>query len=447
MTDARTVPHRVESLPVRTLKAVVLKGPDEGKTCVASSDTITVGTALGNDLVLSDETVSRYHLDLKRTDDRILVQDHDSTNGTSVRSILLERARVPPGTILELGRTSLEITEGETIDLEVHELDRLGDIRGRTPEMRRLMNLVERVAKTDTSVLLLGETGTGKEVFARAIHQASPRAQGPFEAVDCGSLLATLIASELFGHEKGAFTGAEQRHIGAFERADGGTLFLDEIGELPTALQATLLGALERRSFRRIGGSKPLDVNVRLICATNRDLRSEVNGGTFRADLYYRIAVVLLRIPPLRERVDDIPLLVEEFLRGAGHDGPVEGALPRSMIEGLKEYRWPGNVRELRNFVEAALALGEAPPLEVERTPSGAGLSIHLELGNAGDHGYHEVREAVLREFERRYLTDLLDKAKGNVALAARQADMDRTYLMQLLKKLGLRREQSTKRS
>src|SRR5688500_15812022 len=331
---------------------------------VASGEYLSIGSAAGNDLVLSDETVSRYHLELARKQDRIHVRDCGSTNGVHLGSAYLESAQIQPGTILQLGKTAIKIEDGETVDLELAEDDRVGPVRGRTPEMRSLMARIQRAARTDVSVLLLGETGVGKEVIARAIHESSPRAAHPFEVVDCGALMPTLIASELFGHEKGAFTGADRQHVGAFERANGGTLFLDEIGELPPALQSALLGALERRSFRRVGGTASIAVDVRVVCATNRDLRNEVNAGRFRQDLYYRIAVILLRIPPLRERVGDIPLLVEHFLREIGHDGPVEEVVPESVMQTLKTHHWPGNVRELRNFVEAAIAMGEAPHLE-----------------------------------------------------------------------------------
>ncbi|MCK6552711.1 sigma 54-interacting transcriptional regulator [Myxococcota bacterium] len=450
-SDARTVRHRVDSVPVQALAVEVVRGPDAGKTVVATSDRIAIGTAPGNDLVLTDETVSRYHVEIGRVGERITVEDHGSTNGTVYRGVHVVRGEVPPGTTLELGRTAIVVRDGGTVELEVHDGDRLGPIRGRNAEMRRLMKTVERVARTDTSILVLGETGTGKEVFARAVHEASARARGPFETVDCGSLLPTLVASELFGHEKGAFTGADQRHVGAFERADGGTLFLDEIGELPTSLQPVLLGALERRSFRRVGGTKPITVDVRLVCATNRDLRADVNANTFRADLYYRIAVVLLRLPPLRERTDDLPLLVEQFLREAGHVGPVEAAIPQKVLQSLVNHRWPGNVRELRNFVEAALAMGEPPALDDggparPKAPSvAAGPDVALTIANLGEHTYRDTRDAVVREFERAYLADLLVRTSGNVAQAARRAEMDRTYLMQLLKKHGLREGKGAK--
>jgi DNA-binding NtrC family response regulator len=445
--DARTVPHLVKSVPVRSLRAEVIEGPDRGAGRIADADAITIGTAPNNDLVIKDETVSRYHLELRRIDGRIVVQDHGSTNGTKLGVVALERATIPPGTVLELGKTAIKVDDGETIDCEVLANDRLGRIIGRTADMRRLLAVVSRAARTEASALILGETGTGKEVLAYAIHDASSRAGKAFETVDCGSLLPTLVASELFGHEKGAFTGAENKHIGAFERADGGTLFLDEIGELPLQLQATLLGALERKSFRRVGGTKPITIDVRVLAATNRDLRAEVNKGGFREDLYYRLAVLLLRIPPLRERTDDIPLLVEHFLRDTGHAGRVDDVIPKAVMDSLKHHRWPGNVRELRNFVEAALAMGEAPAIDGADRPSqdsfdgpnNGEMSVRLTMQNFDNKKYRDARDVVLREFEHVYFTALLEKTRGNVAMAAREADMDRTYLAQLLRKLGLR--------
>jgi DNA-binding NtrC family response regulator len=307
--------------------------------------------------------------------------------------------------------------------------------------MRSLMARIQRAARTDVSVLLLGETGVGKEVIARAIHEASPRSASPSEVVDCGALMPTLIASELFGHEKGAFTGADRQHVGAFERANGGTLFLDEIGELPPALQSALLGALERRSFRRVGGTTSIAVDVRVVCATNRDLRNEVNAGRFRQDLYYRIAVILLRIPPLRERAGDIPVLVEHFLREIGHDGPVDEVVPDTVMQTLKTHHWPGNVRELRNFVEAAIAMGEAPHLEerLERSEGSPNMFAGEALGRLVELSYKDARSTLLNEFEVIYLKELMERTKHNVSAAARSAKMNRSYLIQMLKRHGIR--------
>jgi DNA-binding NtrC family response regulator len=443
VSDRATVPHRSTAISLNALRVEVVGGPDEGKSHISGSDVITVGTAPGNVIVLEDETVSRHHLELTRSDEGIVAVDHGSTNGTFVGTTRIQRAIVRPGTLLALGKTTVRVDDGDPIAVEMYDDDQYGRLRGRSPEMRRLMALIDRAAKSDASVLILGETGTGKELIARAIHEASGRADQPFETVDCGAQLPTLIASELFGHERGAFTGAERQHLGAFERANGGTLFLDEIGELPLALQPMLLGALERRQIRRVGASKAMPIDVRFISATNRDLREEVNSGQFRQDLYYRVGVVQLRVPPLRERRIDIPILVEHFLREAGYQGEVEDVISSSAMQALKEHRWPGNVRELRNFVEAAHAMGEAPHLDSgpRRTDVGtAATGSAIALEGLIDLPYSDARTELLDGFERVYLERLIARANGNVSEASRLAKINRGYLNTLLKKHGLRK-------
>jgi DNA-binding NtrC family response regulator len=414
-----------QGLPVRGLEATVTEGPDAGARATAASEVLSIGTAKDNDLVLTDPTVSRYHLELVGGGDLIRVIDHGSTNGTTYERGRIERAAVPPGSTLGIGRTSIRVGDGARLTVELHGEDELGDLRGRTPVMRRLMAQIRRAGGSDSAVLLIGESGTGKELIARGLHENGKRSACPFVTVDCGALSPSLVASELFGHEKGAFTGADQRHQGAFERAHGGTLFLDEIGELPSSLQPALLGALERGRFRRVGGRTEVEVDVRVISATHRDLRSEVNAGRFRLDLYYRIAVVVLRIPPLRERPEDIPLLVEHFLQEAGGEASLVGD---DLLRTLCEHSWPGNVRELRNVVEALVVMGEVPALDAAMAAtSGDDDVLHLS--------YKEARARVLSRFEDRYLPKLLERAGGNVSEAARLAQMDRTYLIKLLAK------------
>ncbi|MBI5548579.1 MAG: sigma 54-dependent Fis family transcriptional regulator [Deltaproteobacteria bacterium] len=433
-----TLSFHHSGLPIETLQAKIVAGPDAGLELCADSDVITVGTAAGNDLRLSDETVSRYHVDLVRQGAHVLVCDHGSTNGTLVNQVRIERAAVPPETVLTLGRTQLKVAEGKRGAVEVCQAQTLAGLHGQSAVMRRMMALVERLAKTDTSVLVQGESGTGKELVARAIHDLSGRRGQPFVTVDCGTLSPTLIASHLFGHERGAFTGAERQHQGAFERANGGTVYLDEIGELPAEMQANLLGVLERKRFSRLGGSGEIRVNVRLVCATNRDLRADVNDGSFRLDLFYRVAVATLLVPPLRERVEDIPLLAEHFMHELGYAGRAENLVSPATMDLLCRHRWPGNVRELRNVLEATLALGEPPAFDgavaEEEEPEAV---VHLQpvLGLP----YKEARSRLLDKFERHYLRDLLQNAGGNVSEAARKAEMDRTYLSSLIRKHGLR--------
>jgi DNA-binding NtrC family response regulator len=422
------------ALPVGTLKVEVVEGPDAGRSHEAGSESLSVGTADGNDLVLGDRTVSRFHLELRRRDDGVLVRDCGSTNGTRVGALRVERAVVPPGTVVHVGATTLRVGEGPRGTVPLHDGDALLGLRGRSAAMRRLMEQLTRAARTDAAVHVVGESGTGKELIARALHELGPRAGRPFVTVDCGALAPTLVASELFGHEKGAFTGADRQRAGAFEAAHGGTIFLDEIGELSPPLQATLLGVLERRRFRRLGGQKDLAVDVRLVTATHRDLRAEVNAGTFRLDLYYRLAVVVLAVPALRERAEDVPLLVEHFLRELGHDGPIEELISTATMRSLAQHYWPGNVRELRNLVEATMAMGEAPSLE-PATPIAGGDPFGPLLGRS----YKEARTELLAAFEKRYLPALLERAGGNVSRAAREARMDRSYLIELLERHGLK--------
>lgn len=428
---------RQPRIPVRTLAVDVVSGPDQGAHGEAQDELLTIGTASTNDFVLTDPTVSGFHLELASSATGVTVTDLASTNGTWLGTCRLQRATIVPGTTLRLGTTEVRVVDGAGAVVEVFEEDHLDDLFGISPVMRRLMAQIERVARASVPVLVLGESGTGKELIARAIHNRSPRSRGPFVTVDCGALAPALIASELFGHERGAFTGAERQHIGAFERANGGTIFLDEIGELPSELQPQLLGALERRRFHRVGGREELSVDVRVVSATNRDLRTEVNDGSFRMDLYFRLAVVVLRSPALRERLEDLPLLVSHFLRQSGHDGPTSQIVSDRSMQALRSHRWPGNVRELRNWVEATLALGEAPELFQQAIRSACGaLTCPDDLLALP---YKDARNAVLEQFEQSYLKHLLGKSNDNVAQAARMARMDRSYLIKLLQKHGLR--------
>ena len=305
--------------------------------------------------------------------------------------------------------------------------ERFGQLRGRHPTMQRLISLTSRAAASDVSVLISGESGTGKELVARAIHDNSSRAGQPFVTLDCAAIVPSLFGSELFGHERGAFTGADKRRIGALERAGAGTLFLDEIGELPAEIQAVLLGAIERRRFLRLGGDTEIDLEARVVSATHRDLYACVNRGTFRLDLFYRLAVVSITVPTLRERTDDIRLLIEEFLAEQDAHDRMQELFPEATLEQLVQHDWPGNVRELRNVVLGALAVGE--PAELVRT-----TVVPVQSGS-----YRQARQAVVDDFEKRFVTALLAKTRGNIRQAAREARMDRSYLMELIKRHQLR--------
>ncbi len=413
----------------------VLDGPDAGKVVTSDDDRMTLGAADGCGLVLTDRMVSRYHVELSASPQGIRVRDTGSTNGVFIGALRITDGIVPPSTRLLLGATTVEIDDGSKALVALHEEESLGGLLGRSLPMRRAMAQLAKVAASSASVLLVGESGTGKELAARALHDESPRRAEPFEIVDCGSLVPTLVASELFGHERGAFTGADRAHVGAFERASGGTVFLDEIGELPKDVQPQLLGVLERRRVRRLGARSDVPIDVRVVSATHRDLRAEVNASAFRLDLYYRIAVVLVELPPLRERRGDVRPLVEHFLREAGCTDPPEKALPAGFLETLAAHHFPGNVRELRNLVEAALATGESP--SPNRGPAGIGGKDAADAALGGT--YRDARDSVLADFEKSYLVKLLERAQGNVSKAARLASMDRSHLTQLLQKHGLR--------
>jgi DNA-binding NtrC family response regulator len=444
MSDLETqLQPRADEQIVSTLRVEVVDGPDKGKH-VVGGDVVSVGQARDNALALADFTVSRYHLDVTVRPGGILVTDLGSTNGTYIGAVRIERAFVPPGTLLRIGGTTIRFDDAVRRKVPAPHGGARSDLAGMiavSPQMLRLFADVERVAATPSSVLIVGESGTGKERVAEALHARSPRARAPLVTIDCGALSSNLLASELFGHERGAFTGAERLHRGAFERAANGTVFLDEIGELPAADQSALLGVLERRRFRRVGGSTDLDLEARVIAATNRDLRAEVNTGRFRQDLYHRLAVVVLRLAPLRERREDIPVLIEHFARELGAVGPIATLFGADQLAGWQRHPWQGNIRELRNAVEAALVVGPQP----DSTDPAAWSSTHApSSGFDGDPGgpllpYKDQRAAVVRDFERAYLTRLMAQAGGNVSQAARIAKMDRSHLIDLLHRHGLK--------
>jgi DNA-binding NtrC family response regulator len=450
--EERTVRALVRARPVLPRVAIrVVDGPDKGKSVeLSSGQSISVGTSTDNALQLSDLTVSRYHLELKLGRGVVQVHDLESMNGTYIGDVRIDQATAPPGTKLTVGATTVLI-EKEAASVppplpsqDAGDLPYVEGLVAHSPAMREVARSIARLAPTNVTVLLHGETGTGKEVLARALHELSDRRGRPFEVVDCGSMAPTLIASELFGHERGAFTGAHNDRAGAFERANGGTVFLDEIGELPLDLQPMLLGVLERRRFKRVGGSKERAIDVRVVAATHRDLRNATNLGTFRSDLYFRLAVARVVIPALRERPEDIEPLVRHFAEQLTGD---PGAQPfdRVTMEALMAHPWSGNVRELRNVVESAIAVGTVV-LEDRQIGADArgedGSLVQVTVGLRAfsiDTPYREARAEAINDFERAYLGQLIEACGGNASEAARRARMDRPYLLGLLRKHGLR--------
>jgi transcriptional regulator with GAF, ATPase, and Fis domain len=416
---------------------VVLSGTAKGTTRPLGAK-LRVGKADDNDLVLADDTVSRHHCELTRSNDGVHVRDLGSTNGTRVQGARVSEAIVQPGTVLRVGEIEIALrAAAKNVEVMPSEKQWFGAAIGRSLAMRSIFGVLERIAQTDATVLLEGETGTGKDVLARAIWTESAHAQGPFLVVDCGALSYALLESELFGHERGSFTGAIAARQGAFELADGGTVFLDEIGELPLDVQPKLLRVLETKEFRRVGGNKTLKTNVRLIAATKRNLQREVQAGKFREDLYFRLAVVPITVPPLRARREDIPPLVHHILKACG------GALTVAddTMQVLMAHDWPGNVRELRNVLERTVYLARASgqtELNLVTLPTvGGGGSEVFQFEPA--KSYRETRARFDSEFERRYVKWLLGRHSGNVSAAAREAKMDRKHLHDMAKKHGLR--------
>src|SRR5688572_21523238 len=409
------------ALVLAGLRLVVVRGVDRRKSLDVRGEEITLGTSPSADLILTDATVSRSHAVLRATPAGYLLVDLESTNGTWIGERRIVSAYVAVKDTFQVGDTSLRLeATRDAVELPLSATARFGELIGASVAARRLFAQLEQLAATDATVLIEGETGTGKDAIADALHEQGARARGPFVIFDCGAVAPHLLESELFGHEKGAFTGAATARSGLFEDAHGGTLFIDEIGELPKELQPKLLRALEQRQVRRVGSTQPHSFDVRVIAATHRDLKREVNRGTFREDLYYRLNVVHVRVPPLRERLDDIPLLCERFWQECAPD---RGSAPAALIELFRSHAWPGNVRELRNRVERAATMGMPREITGARTrrPS-----------------YGEAKAEALEAFERGFLSELLARAKGNVSQAAREAQMDRMFLRKLLQRRGL---------
>ncbi|MBX3197134.1 MAG: sigma 54-dependent Fis family transcriptional regulator [Labilithrix sp.] len=420
----------------REIQVVVTDGPDAGKRARATSERLVIGSASGADLVLTDSAVSRFHCELRAVGTAIVVRDLGSRNGTRIEGVFVREAYLEPGARLTLGRTTLRFEVGDApVRVPLAKVARFGTMVGQSSAMRRVFDMLERAARSDATVLLEGETGTGKEAAAESLHAESSRKDGPFLVVDCGAIPANLLESELFGHEKGAFTGAHAAREGIFGAARGGTVFLDEIGELPLELQPKLLRVLEKREIKPVGRAAYEPVDVRVVAATNRDLRTEVNDKRFRSDLFYRLAIVEVRLPPLRERLDDLPLLVDALLAGSrGDSAPFTRS--DTFQKELAHHRWPGNVRELRNHLDRCIALQQPMPFAGEATgeaPREAGAAVDVTMP------LREARDRATADFERRYLDALLASCSGNVSAAARAAAVDRAYFYRLLWKHGLR--------
>ena len=423
-------------------RLVVTQGASAGMTLLLTRARATVGRHQTNDLVIADPRVSATHLELERREEgRVVVRDAGTTNGTWLGTHRILEMELAPGALLRIGDSAIRIELDDRAEPEPgSEGARFGGMIGVSPEMRELFATLERVAPTALSVLAQGETGTGKEELARAIHERSTRRGGPFVVLDAATVPGGLAESLLFGHERGAFTGADAKHVGTFELADGGTLFIDEIGELPLELQPKLLRVLESRTFSRVGGNENTPVDFRLIAATHRDLRVEIEAHRFREDLYFRLAEARVVLPPLRARPADIGPLVVHFLAElATQERPL--SVTSEAITSLQRRPWPGNVRELRNVIARAAALSQDGVIqETDLAGEGFGFRGSVAERDALDLAgtFAEAKSRAVDRFERAYLDALLRRCGGNLSKASRQADIARNHLRALLKKRGL---------
>ncbi len=434
----------------RKCQLVVIEGPSKGKKLDLGRPVTRIGKRENNELMVEDKTVSRNHLEIVQAEDSYQLKDLESTNGTFINELRVKEAYLSPGDVIRIGNTRIEfVAFDEKVQIEPSAKNEFGPLTGRSRKMRQIFGILERIAPTNATVIVEGETGTGKELVARAIHENSARKGKAFAVFDCGGVAENLIESELFGHVKGAFTGAIATRRGAFEEAHGGTIFLDEIGELSLDLQPKLLRALEQREVRKVGANDPTAVDVRVICATNRNLRKEVSEGRFREDLYYRLSVVKIQIPPLRERPDDIPFLIERFLANGKFNQLPDGKLKVSRVEDdalkmLARYQWPGNVRELLNILErvAPMVTGNSVTgkdiayifQEIDRDEEEATerMSVDMRLP------FKEAKQKIVEGFEKDYLAALLRRNNYNISKTAREAGIDRKHIRNLLKKYGI---------
>jgi len=464
-----------EGFPLHKIKLQVLTGSDINLEGTFEKPVVRIGADPLCDLVMSDPTVSRMHAEVRRRGDTFELIDLDSTNGTFVNGERIKSFEIESDSRFQVGRSQVLFTvTTEQIAVQVTDRTRYGNIIGQSQALREIFSILDRVAPSDLSVVIEGETGAGKELIAAALHEHSARASKPFVVFDCSAFPPTLLESELFGHEKGAFSGASQRHRGVFERADGGTIFFDELGEMDIEFQAKFLRVLETGDVRRVGGESSFNVDVRVVAATNRDLEELVQEKKFRQDLYYRLAKVRFNLPPLRERPEDIPLLAEHFLNVIAGEENARPLLTEDALRTLQAYRWPGNIRQLRNVIEKAVAmcsggaitseylrkeLNVAPtfssepavqtaarPLEAPAAQStgistnGRQVTLQTEIEDADGEAipFRDAKDALVDKFERIYLENLLIRNRQNVSKTAREAQIDRRHLYRLLKKHDL---------
>lgn len=423
-------------------KLTITSGEMKGKEFILSQPVIMVGTKTGNQIVLKDETMSREHFEIHQAKDGYVLKDMQSLNGTFINGIRVREAFLQSGSIIRAGKTEMKfLPMDEIFEITPSKKTKFASLIGGSVPMRKIYTIIEKVAPTDVTVIIEGESGTGKELIAQAVHEKSKRNKKSIVVFDCSAVPENLVESELFGHEKGSFTGATGLRHGAFELADGSTIFLDEIGELPLDLQPKLLRVLESRTIKRVGGDRPIPVDVRVVAATNRNLEAEVKKGNFREDLYYRLNVVPIYLPPLRRRKDDIPMLIDHFIEEFNKANPekqCEG-VDQGAMQLLTAYDWPGNVRELRNTVSRMLSFMEGSRITAEDIPERVKLPVaKAELDIREDLGFKDAKEQWISTFEKQYLQELLKRNNFNISATAKEAGIDRKSVQRLIKKYGL---------
>ena len=449
MLVTRVTNATVMRAPARAAQLRVIDGPERGLELDLPPVGVVIGTERSCDVVLTDAWVSRRHCSVAPSQGGFTITDLGSKNGTVIDGVAVGKVVAPPGVVLRVGKSLIQVMPAdEVIDIPPSTSDRFGGLYGASPVMRQVFAMLERASKTSAPILFLGESGTGKELMARGVHDSSPRKDGPFVVFDCGASTDNLIESDLFGHVKGAFTGASSDRIGAFAAAHGGTLFLDEIGDLPVALQPKLLRMLEAGEVVPLGGRKNEKYDVRIVAATHRDVFAEVARGGFRGDLYYRLAVVEVHVPPLRQRPGDLPALIKMFLERSQVPAATELAkqVGGAALERLQRYHWPGNVRELRNVITRAVALA-GPDDDFESLPfvlRPTAAAPESAPSAKADRPFHEAKDELIAKFERDYLTDLVQRANGNLSQAARVAGLERKFLYKLLERNGLRQKSAS---
>ncbi|MEE2757386.1 MAG: sigma 54-interacting transcriptional regulator [Myxococcota bacterium] len=435
-------------LTIETCKLVVVDGNDKGKELAVQKSIVRIGANERNDFVLDDDTVSRFHCEIRQVNGEYLFVDKQSTNGSFIGKLKVREAILYANCEILIGNSLVRfmpmVEEVKIYPINHHQY---GEMVGASARMHDVYGLIDKIAPSELSVVIEGETGTGKELAARAIHANSRRSKGPLVIFDCSAFPENLLESELFGHEKGAFSGAIRTHRGVFERAEGGTVFFDELGEMPTNLQPKFLRALESGEIRRVGGERTIKTDVRVVAATNRNLLGMVDDGSFRQDLFYRMAKVTMTLPPLRERPDDLGRLALHFLEqiksGQPHLANVKG-FSEDALTLMSQYNWPGNIRELRNVVERSITFCEGDYVSVGDLPN----DLQARLGRTPidsnapgvkalppGTGLKEAKERMIAHFEKDYLFSLLERHNMNISRVAREAGIDRRHVYRLMKK------------